>query len=225
MAVLTQSVLDRVVFVTGDPQYKRFKLPAISRFMNEAQSIIAERAPRSAATYRVLTLAAGARQDLRVIDSATSWIRLHEIVCNASGAGAPTGKTMRRIDRAAMDNAFASWRGAPNASEADEYSLDERDAFTFDVFPPVTAGAKVYALASVRPEPVCVLNTGGTALADPAEVITLADGYDIPVVDWVLFRLFSRDSSDAGYAGRAQGHFQAAQAALGVTLADAKGAA
>ena len=52
MAVLTQTILARVADITSDPQFKRFKLPSISRWMNEGQSIIAERAPRAAAAYR-----------------------------------------------------------------------------------------------------------------------------------------------------------------------------
>lgn len=220
MTTKTQSVIDRIDTITADLQRKRFSLARIALFMNEAQSLIAEAKARASSQWRPFTLVAGARQDLRS-DSATQWIRLHDVLCNADPAGAPVGATMRQVSRAQLDAILRTWRAATASTAVFEFSLDEREPFAFDVYPPAVAGSKVYLLASVRPAPVCVLNGGGTALADADEVIGLNDGFDIPMVDWVLYRLFSRDASDAAYVARARDHLAAAQLALGVVLKDA----
>lgn len=220
MAVLTQSVIDRVDHVTSDPQRKRFRLADIATFINEAQSLIAEVAARASAKTLAFTMGAGAHQDLRT-DTATRWIRLHEVVCHADNSGAPTGPTLRRMDRGMLDRVDRAWRSASPVAQPVEYAQDETLPFEFDLYPPAVAGGKLFVVASVRPADICALNPGGTALANPSEVIGLNDGFDIPMVDWVLYRLFSRETSDQAYQVRAKDHFAAAQAALGVTLKDA----
>lgn len=219
MAIRTQSVLDRIDFATGDTARKRFSLPRIAQFLNEAQSMIAEASPKSSAAYLPITLVAGTQQTLEN-DTSKSWIRLHEVVCNASAGGLPTGASVRLVSRPQLDQVARNWRAA-SAGATVEYTMDERDPKAFMVYPPAVAGAKLFALASPRPGPVCVLNGGGTALADANELIGLGDGFDIPMVDWVLYRLFSKDALEPGYQVRAKDHFAAAQGALGVVLQDA----
>jgi hypothetical protein len=222
MSAKTQSVIDAITDVTKDYDRDRFKLPEISRWMNHAAGQIATIHPRAASQYVTLTLAAGARQDLRTIDANKSWVRLHELVCNVSGSS-PIGDTIRAVSRQSRDAAFKNWRAtAATATAVKEYSQDEREPFTFDVYPPVANGTKVLALASIRPAAYCVLNGGGTALADANELVPLADGFEIPVLDYTLFRLFSKDANDPSYQSRAAMHLQAFQLAMGIETEDAK---
>lgn len=216
-----QSIIDRITFVTKDVGHVRWTLAEIAQWLNNAQDQIAQLHPRAASQYVTLTLAAGARQDLRTISPTTRWIRLHELVCNVSGS-TPTGNTIRQVARPALDFSNRTWRAkAATATEVKEYALDEREPFTFDVYPPVAAGTKVYALAAVKPAACMTLNEAGDDLADADEVFPLADGYDIPAVDYVLFRLFSKDANDPTYTSRAGGHLQSFQLALGVETKDA----
>lgn len=221
MSVLTQTVLDSITDITKDVDHERWSLREISRWLNQAASQISTIHPRAASQYLTLTLAAGSRQDLRTIDATRSWVRLHELVCNVSGSD-PTGDTIRQVSRPVRDYAFKTWRATSNASAVKEYSMDEREPFTFDVYPPVSAGTKVLALASIRPAAFCVLNGGGTALNDANEVIPLADGFEVPLIDYALFRMFSKDANDQSYASRAALHLQAFQLAMGVETKDAK---
>lgn len=206
-----QSIIDRIKFITKDEDHVRFTVAEILMWLNNAQDQIASLHPRAASQYVTLTLTEGARQDLRAIAPDTRWIRLHELVCNVPD-DKPTGATIRLISRPAIDFAFRTWRGAsPTATVVKEYAMDERDPYTFDVNPPVAAGTKVYALAAIKPAPIT------SAAGDFA----LADGYDIPAVDYVLFRLFSKDANDQSYAARASGHMQAFQLSLGIETTDA----
>lgn len=219
MAIRTQSVIDRIDSVTSDTSRKRFSLARISLWMNEAQSVISEASANATAAYRAVSLVAGAHQSL-ANDPTAGWIRLHKVVCNADSGGAPVGASVRQVSADQLDQVVRAWRAGPAAATI-EYATDERDPKAFSVFPPAVAGSKLFVLASTRPGPVCVLNLSQTALLDAAEVIGLSDGLDVPMVDWVLYRLFSRDSSDPAYQARAKDHLAAAQLALGVTLKDA----
>ena len=216
MAVKTQSVIDRIVFILRDGGQKRAKLTDISRFMNEAQAVLATSAHRAAAKDVTLVLKAGSRQDLRLIDAGKEWVRLNRLACNFVGDD-PTGAAIRLVSREALDNAVADWRASPPASTVYEYAVVEDEACMFDVFPPAVDGTKVLAVATAVPPPICVLNTAGTALANSDEVIQLAQGFDIPLVDYTLFRLFSMDSNDPAYEKRAQQHLSLAQMAAGIS--------
>lgn len=221
-----QSIIDRITYITKDPDHVRWTLPEIALWLNNAKDQIASIHPRSSAEYVTLTLGEGHRQDLRVIDPTKRWIRLFEILANVEehkdGPDTPTGPTIRMISRQALDWAFRNWRASRSlATSVQEYALDERSPFTFDVVPAVQAGTKVYALASAYPPPCMILNSSGTALVDANEKFPLADGYDIPAVDYVLFRLFSKDANDPANAQRAATHLQAFQLAMRVEIIDA----
>ena len=193
--------------------------PEISRWLNDAMDQITSMHPRAATRYVTLTLAAGTRQDLRVIDPSTRWVRLYELVCNVVG-DAPTGMAIRMVPRMAVDVRSPNWRARPATSTVvREYMLDERDAYTFDVNPPVAAGTKVLALVGARPAPC--MSVDEDVLVDPDEEFPLFDGYDIPAVDYVLFRAFSKDANDPQYASRAAAHLQSFQLAMGVETKDA----
>lgn len=201
----TQSVIDRVVDLANDPNQKQLRLADIARWGREAIKLIANGSARAAGKYSVITLAAGTRQDLRTISPTTQWIRLHEVVCNAP-SGTPSGDVINRVDRTALDAAVRNWRGAAAATTILEFSQDERDAYTFDVFPPAQAGTQVQVYASVYPADAFVLASGQTALVNPAETIPLAEGYDIAVVDYIMARYYQRNTESQTAAARAKQH-------------------
>lgn len=205
-----QSIIDRVTFITKDPDHVRWTLDELVLWINNAISMIADTHPRAASEYRNLRLVEGARQNLRSIDPAVRWVRLMELVCNCDGA-APNGPTIRQVSRPALDFSRRNWRSARLESQVKEYTMDEREPFTFDVYPPVEAGTTVHALVSITPPPV----------EDEDSDFPLADGYDIPTVDYVLFRAFSKDAGDQTYMARATGHLQAYQLAMGIETKDA----
>lgn len=209
-----QSIIDRVKSITKDEDLVRWTSDEIVKWINDAQDQIASIHPRASTTYIPLTLAQGSRQDLRTISPTTRWIRLYELVVNitgSSGSPKPDGTTIRMIPRSVLDTAFRTWRTAsPTAAEVKECAIDERDPYTFDVYPPVAAGTRVLALAAVMPPAV----TAGSQFGLP-------DRYDIPALDYVLYRCFSKDANDPTYTARAQAHLQSFQLAMGVETADA----
>lgn len=212
MANTVESVLDRVTHITKDYDKVRFTDLEFIAWANDAQDQIASLHMRAADRYVTLALAAGARQDLRVIDPTVRWLRLQELTCNVE-RGQPTGSAIRQVARPILDAAFRNWRSRTGVStEVKEYAVDEREAFTFDVYPPAAAGTQVYALAGVKPDRI----TGTTG------PLSLADGFDIPMVDYILFRFFSKDANDPTYVSRAQGHMQLFLNGLGVETKDAK---
>lgn len=217
MPAKTQSVIDRIDAITNDPTHRRFKLPRIALWMNEAQRLIAEVAVRAASEDITLTLVAGVEQDLRTLEPSRDWIKLHRVKHNVV-EGLLIGAEIREVDPVTRHNATPLWRRAKPSRTVLEYAIDQRLPTQFEVYPPAVAGTQVRALVSAAPEPVCVLNPGGTALADPDETIGLANGFDGPLVDLVLARLFMLDANEPAYQARGGAHLQAAERALGITI-------
>lgn len=224
MSDKTQSIIDRVTYILRDDDHVRWTWPELSLWINDARNRVAELHPRVVADHRIITLQEGSRQDLRLIDPTTNWIRLYSLVCNVRD-GKPTGPTIQVIDRNALDRAFSQWRGAPpTARDVQEFSLDDRDKYGFDVVPPVRAGVEVYAFVSAVPTaPIAVLNVNRDGLADSDEVTGLPPSYAIPMSDYVLYRCFTKDANDPTYASRAQTHLQAFTLEVQAEISDASG--
>lgn len=204
-----QSIIDRATFVSKDTDRDRWTVEEMLAWLNDAAGQIASLHPRAASQYVMLPLADGSRQDLRTIDPDTHWIRLHEITCNGID-GAPDGPTVRIIPRPALDAARRTWRADTPSATIKEYAMDEREPFTFDVNPPALAGAEVYALVAIRPAPF-----------SEDDIFPLAAGFEIPAMDYLLFRMFTKDANDQSYTARASGHLQAFQLAMGIETSDA----
>lgn len=205
-----QSIIDRATFILKDYDRVRWTSEELLSWVNDAQSQIAKLITREIAKNYTITLAEGSRQDLAALEPNSRWMRIYDILCNAPG-GKPTGATIRQIDRSALDHAFRTWRGKPPTSAVvEEFALDERQRTQFDVWPPVAAGARVFILAAKQPSPVTASSTFG-----------LPDTYDIPAVDYVLWRAFSKDANDPTYIARRDAHMQAFELAMRAEMKDA----
>lgn len=206
-----QDIVDRVASVTKDVDGVRYTLAEVIMWTRDAIDQIATIHPRVASQYIPITLRAGSRHDLRVLEPGLRWIRLHEVVSNIDANNETAGTPIRQVARPSLFFALGRWKKDP-APEVREYALDEREVFCFDSYPPVEAGTRVSVLASVKPAPI----------EDEDSVFPLPDGYDIPATDYVLFRLFSKDAGDQSYAARATTHLQAFNLAMGIEVKDAK---
>jgi hypothetical protein len=215
--MLVQSIVDRVVGITNDPLFKRASLADVLRWANEGAELVAMSSPVASAKYVILTLVAGAMQDMRVLDPTVKWIKLRKLVCNCNGAS-PTGARIREVSLNGIEAIEPNWRARTPSTIVYEYIPSADDPLMFETYPPAAAGVKVYAETLVLPPTFGALDGGGTALADPAEVFPLPAGFDIPVVDYTVFRIFLKDAGDPGYATRANTHLTAFNAATGLAI-------
>jgi hypothetical protein len=93
--------------------------------------------------------------------------------------------------------------------------FDPRLPKQFLVYPPATASAQLEVAYALVPAPHTLTEA---QLIDPttAEVIRIDDVYANPLLDYMLYRAFSKDSEQANNASRAMAHYQAAVASLGI---------
>lgn len=166
-------------------------------WINDAQREVAIHKPEASSEIVEHTCVAGTKQTL-----AAGAIRLLSVIRNASG------RAIRRVDRHIMDSENPDWHTDTASATTEHYIYDEDAPRTFYVYPPKPTGGTgdIELNQSVTP----------TDLATLGDTIDLDDVYANPILDYVLYRAYSKDAEYAGNEGRAASHYQGMLNTLGV---------
>jgi hypothetical protein len=195
-----QDVIDKAENVLQDILNARWGAPELLGWYNDGQKAIVVRKPDAYVKNEAFVLIAGTRQSVPgfvVID----------IVRNMGTAGTAPGDAITKIDRAEMDLANPSWHTDVASATVKHWMYDDRDPSRFWVYPPQPGSAFgfVDAIWSAAP-PDALL---ATAMA-------LNAVYEPVLIDWILFRAYSKDAANSLYSrDRAVAHAQMFLAALG----------
>jgi len=96
------------------------------------------------------------------------------------------------------------------------YMFDPRLPKEFLVYPPATTAARLEVIYSSVPL-AHTLTEAQLINSATTEVIRIDDSYFNALLDYVLYRAYSKDAEYAANAQRAVAHYQAFQNALGVS--------
>jgi hypothetical protein len=131
---------------------------------------------------------------------------LLDVVRNMTSGGQP-GKVVTLIGRGVLDAQKRSWHTETGGSSVDHFLYDPRDPKTFYVYPPMSSTpGKLEVILSVAPVDA---TTGSSQLSlDPI--------YANVLIDYTLYRAYSKDADFAANLDRALTHYQAFAASLGV---------
>lgn len=120
------------------------------------------------------------------------------------------GRAVRRVDKTILDNESPDWHAATGAATVQHYVYDENTPKTFWVYPPQPSSnpGTVQIIYSKTPD----------NLSSLANNLSLDDVYAGPVLDFVLYRAYSKDIDFANNMQRAQMHYQAFGLSVGAKL-------
>jgi hypothetical protein len=220
-----KDVLQRVVDLLQDDANVRWTVRELVQWLNDGQRAVQVARPDATSVTAVASLAAGPRQDLKLMGLTPKPATLMGIIRNA----APTsnGRPVRLTSQALLDTQLPGWYGAtPNVS-AQNYTFDPRESTEFYVYPPapvpsvvapVVPPAQLEVKYSAYPVDV-TLPTPGATLADLTAEIFLSDSYVSPLVDYILYRAYSKDTEFAGNVAVAGSYFNAFNSALATEVA------
>ena len=104
-----------------------------------------------------------------------------------------------------MDSENPDWHNATASNTADHYVFDEDAPTTFYLYPPQT-GTPGHVEINYSNSP--------TDLGSLPATIDLPDIYMNPILDYVLYRAYSKDTEYAGNQQRSSAHYQAFQNTL-----------
>jgi len=173
-------------------------------WLNEAYQAVVAMKPDASALNAEMACAAGTKQTIPADGH-----RLLDVVRNTAPAAG--GLSVMPTTRAALDATRRGWHGETRSVTIEQFVFDDHDPRHFYVYPPAADGAKLEIIYSSVPVP----HAKEQATTASTESIRLGDSYAPALVDYILFRAYSKDAEHAANLNRAQMHNGAFITALG----------
>ena len=209
MATTAQSIIKNCVEIAQDKTSVRWPIDEVCQHFNWAQREVASIRPDASQTRGNVSIVAGAKQTLPA--GAVKMIDLH---ANASG------KAMRLVSREVLDATAPTWRSS-SASAPTSWMYDPRTPLVFEIYPPASGPTTVDGTYATVPADIPVAAAGGT-YTNVTGNLALPDLFAGAVTDFILYRMYLKDTEYADAGQRAAGHYASAMTALG---AEVKGTA
>lgn len=203
-------IIKRVENVLQDTNIRWPRLE-LQEWLNEAYSTILLARPDANARTGAYTCVPGTRQ--QVTTGFADALRVLDVPRNL--AATSSKKAVRLIRRDVLDDQRPSWHAEVQSVDIQYWMFDPRQPKEFFVYPPATALAQ---LEVVYTAPVGTHSMLEAALApDSGDTTTILvdDVYAGPLVDWLLYRSYSKDADYAANSSRAALHLQAFTDAIG----------
>lgn len=189
----------------------RWPVLELQGWLNDAYREIVNLRPDSNTQTGTYSCAAGPRQVLTV--QFPNALRLIEAIRNV--ATTSDKRAIRLIDRRVLDEQRRTWYAETPSVTLQHYMFDPRVPKEFLVYPPASSLAQLEVAYSSVPTAHTLTEAQLTNPAT-AEVIRIDDSFANALIDYVMYRAYSKDAEYAANANRAVAHFQAFQNALGV---------
>lgn len=202
-------VIRRVEDVLQDSNI-RWPRTELQNWINESYLAITLARPDASAKSGTFTCAAGTRQVLT--DGFVSALRLLDVTRNV--AATSSKKVIRLVARSVLDDQRPSWHAETGTVNIQHYTFDPRQPKEFFVYPPATTSAELEVVYADAPGQHSLSESDLDPDGVNTEVIKLDDIYMTPIIDWVLYRAYSKDAEYGANEARAQGAFAAFNAVI-----------
>ena len=213
-------VIKRVEVVLQDSNVRWPRLE-LQNWLNEAYLQIVLLRPDANSKTGTFTCAAGTRQTLTT--GFSSAVRLLDVVRNL--ASTSSKKVVRLIDRSVLDDQRPAWHTETGTVNIQNYTFDIRQPKEFFVYPPATTSAQVEIVYADTPVTHALSESALNPAGSDTTVIGLDDVYLTALIDWMLYRAFSKDAEHAANAARAGAHYQAFASGIGTKTQSDMGSA
>jgi len=203
MATTAQTIIDRTNHILQDRDNVRWSQAELLGWMNEGQLQIIDLQPSAYSKIRELQLVTGTRQTLPV-----DAIRLLDVIRNQDGIYNTSVREVARID---LDTQVPNWHEHKPHRIVQHYMYDRQQLDVFYVYPPQPEDSGslgpgiVETLLAVIPPVLATVN----------DEIAIKDIYAPPLVNYVLYRAYAKDSEASANIELKDMYFQQFMASLG----------
>lgn len=199
--IQVNNLISRASTLVQDTTNVRWPTTEFLDWLNDGQREVVLYKPEASVKNTNFALTSGATKHTLPADG----ILLVDVTRNM-GAGSTPGYPVRITTREVLDAQKPLWHSDTNTvGYVQHYIYDPRDPKTFYVYPKAPATWYVELIYSAAPTD-CTL--GGT--------IQIDDIYANALLDYMLYRAYSKDAEYAANGGLAVAHYQAFTNALGV---------
>jgi hypothetical protein len=207
--VKVTDIIRRVEDVLQDTNI-RWPRTELQNWMNESYLAITLARPDANAKTGSFTCAAGTRQVLS--SEFPSSLRLLDVTRNlATNSGY---KVIRLVARSVLDDQRPAWHAETGTTAIQHFTFDPRQPKEFFVYPPATTAAEIEVVYTDSPGATTLTESQLDPAGSDATVILLDDIYMSPMIDWILYRAYSKDAEYGANEQRAQAAYGAFNAAL-----------
>lgn len=221
MAIVAKEILDRARRLIQDETSVRWPLPELRLWLNDGLREIAVLKPTAYSGSIVFSLATGTRQTLSENYASVMGV-VRNLKTNATSPKVP-GPSVRAVDMDMLDASSPNWHDGTKVKyqkTVKNAAFDANDPRSFYVYPGNDGTGFVELIVSKIPSQVAAPASALDDLASYGATVDLQDSYFNCLVDYVLYRAYSKDASYAGSAQRAVAHYTAFANALGVSQAN-----
>lgn len=197
-------LIKRAHTILLDATAVRWTALELQDWLNDGYKEIVTLHPDSNAQSATFTCSAGYRQDIST--AYPEAYRVLEVLTNK--AALSNKRPVNLVSRKSMDTSHPGWYNESQSISIQKYMYDKRVPKEFLVYPPATSTAQLEIIYATVPAPHTLTEV---QLMNPAtaETIRLDVIYANPLLDYILYRAFSKDSDQANNAARATAHYQA----------------
>ena len=123
-------------------------------------------------------------------------------------------KVIRLVARSVLDDQRPAWHAETGTTSIQHYTFDPRQPKEFFVYPPATTAAEIEVVYTDSPGATTLTEAQLDPAGTDATTILLDDIYMSPMIDWILYRAYSKDAEYGANEQRAQAAYGAFNAAL-----------
>lgn len=207
MTTTAKSIIERAQVALQDQDGVRWPAGELVQHLNDGQRAYLEKRPDQKTSTSAVALAAGFMQSLPA--TAASLIDIHN---NATGRM----RGITKVETAQLDAVLPSWRAATPSAEVVHFMHDLREPRVFRVYPPAAAGASVLMTQALYPADLPA--PAGDAWTAVTGNLDLPDHAADAVLNFVLFKAYSKDAEFGGNSQLAAGYLALFNAAIGSQL-------
>lgn len=199
MATITvSSVLARCAVLLQDPTNIRWPQAELLDWLNDGQREIALYKPNAFVKNQSVLLTAGTKQSLPA-----DGVSLVDVVRNMGANGTTPGSAVRAVAREILDSQTPDWHAAGQVASVKHFVYSVLDPKNFYVYPPSDGTGRVEIIYVAAPADAALVGT-----------ITLDDIFVTALVNYIMYRAYSKDAEFAANATAAQAYYQAFQGNL-----------
>lgn len=186
--VTAQALINSAAFVLEDTGNATWSRAELLGWLNEGQAQTVAYAPGANVDRTNVALVPGTLQTLP-----DDTMVLMDIPRNVNGPA------VRMVLRELLDAGPYDWHTAAPSATVKNYVYDPNDQYSFYVFPPNTGAGQVVAVYARVP----------ARLTSEAQAIELDDSYAAAILNYMLFRAYSKDTDYVEDSGKAAAYFTA----------------
>ncbi|EGR3070238.1 hypothetical protein DMW20_11800 [Vibrio parahaemolyticus] len=189
-----RDILDRAYILLEDEDQDVWTRDELVVWINDAVLSLTNKKPDAYIIKSVVDLVEGTYQSLP--ENGTILVR----VMRDMG----TYRSITGLPLDILDDQMPNWRAPIMSKTVQHYAYDDKDPKHFEVYPSVAAGVQIEILHGAVP----------SVVSDDSDKLPLGKEYLNIIVDWTLYRAWSKDDESADM-NKATLHYQAFMEALG----------